>query len=314
MRRKQLSRRSVVKEKPPENFYFEDEVDITYIPSGCTLLDCILGGGWALGRMANLVGDKSTGKTLLAIELTANFRTLFPDGNIFYTVGGGETFDVPYARSLGFPKDASLNTLGTVEEVYEHLKENCLGKKNKGPTLYILDSLDAISDEAERKRKIDDGSYGTKAKKVGEVFRKLENKLEEHKVFFLIISQIRDNIGVMFGKKHKRSGGKALDFYAAQVIWLAEKKKINQTKKKQKRNIGIQVIAKNEKNKVGLPYRQCEFPILFNYGMDEETACLAFLKEIGVKAPSSLDRMQKLVRKKWREIETSFMPTKRKYQ
>jgi len=298
----------------PKNFYFEDEVDITYIPSGCALLDCILGGGWALGRLANLVGDKSTGKTLIAIELTANFRKLFPDGKIFYTVGGGETFDVPYARSLGFPKDATLTTLGTIEEVYSHLEENCLGKKDKGPTVYILDSLDAISDEGERKRKIDDGSYGTKAKKVGEALRRLEDRLERHNVFFLIISQIRDNIGVMFGKKHKRSGGKALDFYAAQIVWLAEKKKINQTIKKQKRNIGIQVIAKNEKNKVGLPYRQCEFPILFNYGMDDETACAHFLKEIGVKAPANHKRTRELVHKKWREIETSFMPAKRKYQ
>ena len=108
--------------------------------------------------------------------------------------------------------------------------------------------------------------------------------------------------------------GKALDFYAAQVIWLANKKKIFQTKKKIKRAIGIEVIAKNEKNKVGLPYRECEFNLIFNYGIDDDAACIKFLKDINSKVPKDITRVKTKTKREWLEIETGFMPTKRKYK
>src|ERR1019366_4415396 len=95
------------------------------------------------------------------------------------------------------------------------------------PGLYILDSLDALSDRAELERKIDEPSFGAgKAKQMSQLFRRLIRKINKTDVAVIIISQIRDNIGVRFGDKTTRSGGHALDFYASQVLKLAHLKNI----------------------------------------------------------------------------------------
>src|SRR5206468_8961680 len=109
-------------------------------------------------------------------------------------------------------------------------------------------------DDAEQKREIDDGSYGAnKAKKMGELFRRLVADLEEANVLLIVVSQLRDKIGVMFGEKQTRTGGRALDFYASHIVWLAEIGKIKKTIQKVERVIGVNVRARVKKNKVGLP-------------------------------------------------------------
>lgn len=293
-------------------FYFATDSKVSFIPSGCTLLDCVLGGGWPIGRISNVIGDNSTGKTLLAIEACANFRRLYPQCSIAYDIGGAEEFDVPYANSLGLPEDFQLEESGTVEEWWKSLN-NFLDNKAPGPAIYVLDSLDAISDKAEMERGFEDGTYGTKAKKIGELFRRLQGRLRRHETLLFIVSQVRANIGVTFGKKYKRSGGKALDFYAVQCLWLSERGKINKTRKGVKRPIGIEVVGKCEKNKVGLPYRQCEFTILFNYGMDEDKTNADFLKGAGESIPKDPEEAREKVVEIWRSVEKEFLPTKRKY-
>lgn len=309
-----MVKRKELKRKKDTSYYFAEGAEVEFIPSGCTVLDCVLGGGYPIGSITNIVGDKSTGKTLMAIEASANFRNLYPKAPIFYDVGGGETFDLPFAQHLGLPKDTVIGESRLVEDFYDSLVEFIASYKT-GPAFYILDSLDALSDKAEQERKLSDGSYGTKAKQVGAILRRLGDDLSKKRCHLLIISQIRDNIGVTFGRKHKRSGGKALDFYAAQVLWLAEVKKLTKTKKKVKRIIGVEIKAKCEKNKVGLPFRECTFPLIFNYGMDDEEACLAFLDECKEKKKiyKDLAALQRHVRKVWFEIEQRFMPTERKY-
>ena len=306
-------KRTQLKNKPKQGFYFAAESEVEFIPSGCTLLDCVLGGGWPIGSISNIVGDRSTGKTLIAIEACANFRNKFK-GPICYDVGGGETFDKNYAEHLGLPKtDVRLEESGTVEDWYNTLSR-FLSDNEKVPSLYVLDSLDALSDQAELDRKIHEGTYGTKAKKIGEALRRLDKRLTKQKCALLIVSQIRDNIGVMFGKKYKRSGGKALDFWAAQCLWLAEVKKLQKTKRGIKRAIGIEVRAKSEKNKVGLPFRDCTFPLLFNYGMDDVGACENFLKIIKIPIPEK--NLEKTAISEWMKLEEEFseyLPGKKKY-
>lgn len=315
MERKKLVIKKPKKEKN-SNFYFKDQADIIFIPSGCTVLDLTLGGGWAVGEIINLVGDRSSGKTLLAIEASANLRRVYPTAEIHYDVCGGETFDLAYAHYLGLPKDhLTMYESSTVEQWYDNMLSGALSDSNKGkvPSIYVLDSLDALSDDAEVKRKITEGTFGTKAKKVGELLRRIDKKARKKNVCLMVVSQVRDNIGVTFGKKHKRSGGKALDFWAAQCLWLAEMKKLTKTKSKITRPIGVQVKAKCEKNKVGLPFRECQFPLVFNYGMDDESACIEFLETINEKIPDTLEDMRELVSRRWLEIEASFLPTTRKY-
>jgi hypothetical protein len=205
--------------------------------------------------------------------------------------------------------------------------------------LYIIDSLDALSDRAEQKSDDPAAGFGVgKAKALSQMFRRLIQTLETTNITLFVISQIRDKIGVTFGAKYSRSGGRALDFYASQIIYLSQLGVLNRTINKVKRAIGVHIKAKVTKNKVGLPFREAEMPILFLYGIDDMTACLDWLEET-----AGLDRLSQFggtrkavdsalsalvseeeiagagavvhaaVKAHWLEIEADFAPTRRKY-
>lgn len=314
--------------------------DLELFSSGCTLLDCVIGGGYPLGRIVNLVGDKSTGKTLLAMEAAANFHVTYPNGKIIY-VESESAFDRGYAQALGMPVDSTefVSEVFTVEDFFENLTATLDALDKNTKALYILDSLDALSDRAELERGISDGSYGAaKAKKTSELFRRLVQRLETRSVCLVIISQVRDNIGISFGKQTKRSGGRALDFYASQVVWLSQIGKTEKQSKGVKRTVGVSIRAKCEKNKIGLPYRSCDFPIRFGYGICDEEASLSWLGQVkgldvlGLTSDADVKKFLKdlealpdeewrvavegisdAVKKKWSEVEEGFLPTRKKY-
>lgn len=329
----------------PGGKYFEEDLKIQerdFIGTGSVLLDLALGGGWAGGRISNIVGDKSSGKTLLGIEACANFHYQNPEGLIFY-MESESAFDKAFAKSLGMPIDAIsfIEDALTIEEFFVAVEEavsRCTEGGVRG--LFILDSLDALSDKAEMGRGIDEGSYNLqKAKKLSEMFRRLSRKIGIANLHLMIISQVRDNIGATFGRKTKRAGGKALDFYASQVLHLAELKKIFRTIKSIKRATGIHVRGKVDKNKVGMPFRECDFIITFGYGIDSVSTGLNFLATTGdlskvnrtlkkdnlTRYVTSTDKMtdkeykalqlkiDKLCRIAWARIEEGFKPTRTKY-
>ena len=212
-----MAKRTRIQVEKPKNSYFTDvKENIHFVSTGCAVLDCALGGGLALGRTANVVGDKSTAKTGTATEVMINFSMQFPDGGIAYRETEA-AWDNGYAEAMGLPLDRidfgdAENPIITVEDFYEDFNAFCDRQKaSKRPGLYVLDSFDALSDQAEMDRDIDKGSFGAaKAKKMSEMFRKITRKQEQANVLLFIVSQVRDNIGAMFGEKHKRSGEKHL--------------------------------------------------------------------------------------------------------
>ena len=124
----------------------------------------------------------------------------------------------------------------------------------------------------------DPATYGTaKAKQLSKMFRMLNEDLSAKNCTLMVVSQIRDNIGVTFGDKHKRSGGRALDFYCSQVLWLAQVSKLARTMRGVQRQVGSKVLAKTKKNKVGIPYREAEIQVIFSYGVDDEKSMLEWL-------------------------------------
>lgn len=317
------------------SYFAAPKTDLQFISSGCRLFDLALGGGWAKNRVANIVGDKSTGKTLLCIEAVANHVIQYPKENNWYREAES-AFDEKYAQALGMPVsrvDFGKKPIETVEDLFEDLEACCNSTKHGG--LYILDSLDALSDRAELARNMDEGSYGAaKAKNMSQMFRRINAKVSASNITLMVVSQVRDAIGVKFGRKTKRSGGHALDFYASQVVYLAQLGKIYKTVSKVKRPVGVKIKALLDKNKVALPFREAEFSIKFGYGIDDEFASLLWLKQIGslkafrVKQDTSEDELKKLSRnltdedktdlatlvtERWYAIETSFLPTKSKY-
>lgn len=323
------------------NYFVSPSRDLKFIKSGCSLLDLVIGGGWPFGRMANIIGDKSTGKTLLAIEAAANCAATYPKSQIWYRETEA-AFDEGYASALGLPLDRvdfGDNRLDTVEGFAKDLKACCAQAKRRGaPGLYILDSMDALSDKAEMAREVGEASYGTgKSRANSELFRKLTRDIYQANVCLLIISQVRDNIGVTFGDKTRRSGGRALDFYASQAVMLAHIKKLVSTRNGIKRPTGVRIRARCTKNKIGLPFRECEFVIRFGYGVESYEAGLEWLievkrtKELGLSGEAAKrlldesadwdsDRLREesaeldaALARAWADVETGFMPTRRKY-
>lgn len=265
--------------------YFSSPKQRGFIASGCKLLDMVLGGGWAEGRIANIIGDKSSGKTLLCIEASANFVKSHPKGKVYYREVEA-AFDVDYAKALGMPVDKinfshqRKDPIDTVEDMFEDMV-SILNNHPKQPSLYILDSLDALSDREEVDRAMGAGSYGTgKSKKMSELFRRVVRALDRANMTVIIVSQVRSKIGVTFGDRSTRSGGRALDFYASQFLKLAHTGVIYETRHGQKRAVGISIKAKSTKNKIGLPFRECDFDLLFGYGVDDLEASVRWLAEV----------------------------------
>jgi recombination protein RecA len=340
-----MAKRERVAVVKPKNSYFTSEkTNIQFVNTGCAILDCALGGGYPLGRTVNIVGDRSTAKTAMATEAMINFVNAYPDGDAVYRETEA-AFDTNYAEAMGLPLD-KINfgpedePLSTVEQFirdFDVFLDTQLKKKRPG--IYVLDSLDALSDDEEMENDVGKATYGmAKAKKLSIMFRKATRKQEQAKVLLLIISQVRDNIGAgLFGEKHKRSGGKALDFYASQVIFLAHLKTLKKTISKVERPIGIDIRAKIRKNKVGLPFREVDFSFLFGFGIANIEASLSWLREVGrldtidlketeykeyLKELSNLSdpefheetrKVTKALKSTWAEIEETFIPTRKKY-
>lgn len=273
-----------------ENYEKENDIEkvVEFTSTGSDIYDLIGGGGNPWGKMVNVIGDNSTGKTLFACELIAQAHKKYgKDLEFVYdNAESGFSFDSKTIWGLDIEGDQHSETLEefalTIERKIDGLKK---GKK----LIYVVDSLDALSSIDERKdydkkmiavekgNKVD-GTYGTsKAKGLHQFFRIMVNKIGQKDVLLVIISQVKENISsAMFAPKYIRTGGKSLDFYAAQIFWYAVTEKYGD----KGRPTGVGIKVTNTKNKVGLPYRYGYVDILFDYGVDNLTSNLKFLYDL----------------------------------
>jgi recombination protein RecA len=270
--------------------------DTLYFSTGNTLLDLVVGGapgvfGYPAGKFINIVGDKSAGKTFLANELIADayyrfdkkkFRWMYDDCE------AGYSFDTK--KLYGFDILQDINNSTTVEEAFVNISNFAENLKSDQFGIYVLDSLDGLtSDEQDEQaqdrikamnagKNYDKGSYGMGKPKYlsREFFPQLCSMIQDKNILVVIISQVRENIQPFSFEKYTRSGGKAMDFYAHTVLWLATLKKIN----KKGRPIGVVVKAKTTKSKTPRPFRDCQFSILFDYGVDTIGSSLDYLYEL----------------------------------
>lgn len=248
--------------------------------TGSLMVDLVTDGGFPIGRAINIVGDWSAGKSLLAIETCSAFARQYPDGIIRY-VETESAFDPNYAALIGLPVERVQleSSLTVIEHIYKDF-DNFINSFPKQRKLYIIDSLDAVSDLEELDRDIEKGSFGgSKPKLMGQFFRTLNSKSSSSLCTLIIVSQVRANIGVRFGDKQRRSGGAALDFYCSIVLWLNRTGNIKKTSNKLSRTIGITTKIKTKKNKVGAPYKEGILHINFAYGIDDEISCLEWIRK-----------------------------------
>ncbi len=269
---------------------------VEFLSSGLTLLNLALSGkgsegGWARGRIINIVGDGSSGKTMLAIELAAQCffyikekkSKIFEQPKTVKIVYNNveSVMDFPLEEMYGkeFVEGVEWIRTPTIEGFGRDYGRRVIDLKSGEFLLYIVDSYDSFTseagmerfEEAAKKDKAQDGTYGVEKAKYGSAsfFNNICGLMDGKDATLVIISQVRENIGVTFGKKYTRSGGKALDFYTHQVVWLAEIEKLKKTFKGKTMSYGIRTKAKVERNKTAKPFREADLTILFDYGVDE---------------------------------------------
>lgn len=275
---------------------------VEFLDSGSTALNLALSGkgregGWARGRVVNIIGDGSSGKTLLALEMAARcFYRLnknpetFPKVKKIYIVfeNSEGVMDFPVEEMYGkaFYDAVEWIQLPTIEEFGRDYTRRVVELKEGEFLLYIVDSLDTLVSEisaenfleAARKDEAEKGTYGMeKQKYTGKFFGNLCSIGKDKDTTLVIISQVRENINVTFGKKFRRAGGKALDFFTHQCCWLAVKQQLKKTVKGETRVYGVMVKAKLERSKVGKPFRESDFVILFDYGVDRILSDIIYL-------------------------------------
>ncbi len=306
----EIEKKSDFREKLVSQKRIKDNYDtkdsIQFVSTGCTTLNLSLTNdvrkGYPVGRVVNVISDYSCGKTLMLCELInsiwynehiikgKNVKIYYDEPEAAFDLNLAEEFGMPLEHIIGLrqrinPKyKDEFKHSKTIEDFVERIDEIIKSKDKNDIILYGLDSLDSISDEREQahieKKGIGSQDYGGgKASVLSKFFRTKIQDLHDNNILLFIISQIRDNINAgLFGKKYKRSGGKALDFYCSQIIWLYEAGKIESSKGIVQ---GIEVRVGVEKNKVGERYHKVNFNILHGYGIDNISSMIDFLWEKG---------------------------------
>jgi recombination protein RecA len=255
--------------------------DVEFLTTGCRSLDLVLGGGIPKGRIVEIFGPESSGKTTITLHIIAESQKR---GEVCAFVDMEHAFDPVYASALGVDMGSLLiSQPSSAEEALEVMDKLT---QSGAISVIILDSVAALVPQKELEGDMGDATMGLQARLMGQAMRKLAGVASKTGTTLVFINQLRMKLGIMFGNPETTAGGNALKFYASQRMDVRRRAQLKNGTGDDAEAIGNVTEVKVIKNKVAPPFKSCEFNINYGTGIDKNKDLIEVAMTKGVLTKS----------------------------